>query len=351
MKDIKDMVPGEMELGAENIGTKGLTISDIAKALGVSKTTVSRAISGKGRVGSETRLRVQEYIKEHNYKPNAFAQGLAMSKTYNIGLTLPGDYDAVDIPFFQDSMLGVSEMAASRGYDLMISLMIKNDISQLEHLVDNKKVDGVILSRTYINDAAANFLKSREVPFVTMGSLEDDSIIQVDIDNEGACRELTSILLMRGIKKIALIGGNSTHMVTHKRLNGFIDAFVENSIPINRNLIFLDTESPLMIEKVTEDLESMDVDCIFCMDDKICRCVLNKLSKDHISIPADMKVASFYNSKLLDNNIVPITSIQFDARKLGVMSCSILLDMLAGKKAVSRTILDYSVSMKESTKL
>ena len=67
-----------------------LTIADIAEALGVSKTTVSRVISGKGRIGNDTRERVLSYIKEHDYKPNAVAQGLAKSKTYNIGVVMPG---------------------------------------------------------------------------------------------------------------------------------------------------------------------------------------------------------------------------------------------------------------------
>ena len=64
--------------------SKNITISDVAEALGVSKTTVSRAISGKGRIGEATRQRVMEYITEHDYKPNVIAKGLAQSKTYNI---------------------------------------------------------------------------------------------------------------------------------------------------------------------------------------------------------------------------------------------------------------------------
>ena len=74
---------------------KNLTINDIAEELGVSKTTVSRAISGKGRIGAETRKKVLAYIEEHNYRPNVIAKGLAQNKTYNLGLALPGDYNIV----------------------------------------------------------------------------------------------------------------------------------------------------------------------------------------------------------------------------------------------------------------
>ncbi len=90
--------------------TNKMTIDDIARALGISKTTVSRAISGKGRVGDDTRARVMDYIKEHNYRPNMTARGLAQQKTFNIGVVWPDDYNAVDLPFFQRCMIGMSEM-------------------------------------------------------------------------------------------------------------------------------------------------------------------------------------------------------------------------------------------------
>ena len=84
---------------------KTLTIADIADTLGVSKTTVSRAISGKGRIGSETRERVLKYIDAHNYTPNVIAKSLAQNKTYNLAVVMPGDYELIDLPFFQNLSL------------------------------------------------------------------------------------------------------------------------------------------------------------------------------------------------------------------------------------------------------
>ena len=83
---------------------KFYTIDDVARELGVSKSTVSRAISGKGRIGSETRERVLRFIEEHDYRPNAVAKGLAQKKTYNLGLILPLDYAATEFSFFKDCM-------------------------------------------------------------------------------------------------------------------------------------------------------------------------------------------------------------------------------------------------------
>ena len=102
---------------------RNLTIGDIAQELGVSKTTVSRAISGKGRIGEQTRKRVLEYIEERHYSPNVVAKGLAQNKTFNLGMVLPGDYNIVELPFFQKCMLGISRVASARGYDVLISMV------------------------------------------------------------------------------------------------------------------------------------------------------------------------------------------------------------------------------------
>ena len=77
-----------------------ITIDDIATALGISKTTVSRAISGKGRVGDDTKIKVLDYIEKYNYTPNVVARALAGQRTFNIGVVWPDDYNAVDLPFF-----------------------------------------------------------------------------------------------------------------------------------------------------------------------------------------------------------------------------------------------------------
>ena len=83
-----------------------ITIDDIAEALGMSKSTVSRAISGKGRISPATTERVRQYIEKYNYKPNAVAQGLAQSKTYNIGVVCPIDYEIFDLRYFDRCLQG-----------------------------------------------------------------------------------------------------------------------------------------------------------------------------------------------------------------------------------------------------
>ena len=187
-----------------------ITISDVAEALGVSKTTVSRAISGKGRIGEATRQKVLAYIEEHDYKPNVIARGLAQSKTFNLCVVMPEDYALVDLPFFQEVITGIQEIAGMNEYDILLCICQENDITGLERVVRNRKVDGIVLLRTFLKDPQIELLLEKKIPFVTTGSTTYRKVKQVDNDQQSACRELTSILLMRQMKHIALLGGSES---------------------------------------------------------------------------------------------------------------------------------------------
>lgn len=329
---------------------KKLTISDVAEALGVSKTTVSRAISGKGRIGRETKQRVLDFIQEHNYKPNVLAKGLAQLKTYNIGILLPEDYTVVDLPFFQTCLIGVQETAISMDYDVLLTIGKENDCAQLMRMVENHKVDGVILMRTFTKDVHIEYLKSQEIPFVTVGSTYYKDVVQVDNDHQSACRELISILLLKGMKRIGLIGGIESHVVTQSRLQGYMDAYKMAGVPIDQNIIHVNVEKDMMIELGVEKLLDCRVDCIVCLDDAVCIHVLNKLQKENIRVPEEVKVASFYYSSILENNFPSITSLYFDAKELGNVACKTLLELIEGNQVKMRTLLGYEVVLKESTK-
>lgn len=329
---------------------KNITIADVAEALGVSKTTVSRAISGKGRIGKETRERVLAYIEEHNYKPNVIAKGLAQSKTYNLCVVMPGEYDVVDLTFFQECLFGIQEIAGNMEYDLLLSICQTNDISSLERIVANRKVDGAILMRTFVEDPQIEFLQKKGLPFVTIGSSNYQGVVQVDHNHKSACKELTSIILMKNLKKIALIGGDETHVVTQSRLRGFREAYDKMGMEVDESLLYLNLDNHILIDKVVKEALERKVDCILCMDDAVCSRVLKMLREQHIKVPQEVKLASFYNSTILENSVPSITSLSFNAKELGMVACRTLLDLVEGKEVKERTLLPYEVVLKESTK-
>lgn len=204
---------------------KVVDIGTIAAALGVSKTTVSRAISGNGRVGAATRQRVQDYVKEHNYTPSVMARGLAMRCSYNISLVISKQFSDFEMPFLRKTMRSVYQAAEDCDYDVLLTLVGENETRPVERLLDNRKIDGLILTRTLERDPLIPLLKSRKLPFVAIGRPEDPTVMSVDHDQVGGCRELTSLLLMKGMKRIALLGGTMLYTVNMSRLEGFKQAY------------------------------------------------------------------------------------------------------------------------------
>lgn len=327
-----------------------ITILDVAEALGVSKTTVSRAISGKGRIGAETREKVLRYINEHNYTPSAIAKGLAQSRTFNVSWVVPGDYSIAELPFFQNCLLGISDMASAMEYDIIISMVSNQDISQLKRAIANHKIDGAILSRTLKNDMSAMFLQEAKIPFVAIGLSELENVVQIDNDHLSGCKELTSLLILKGCKNIGVIGGNSTHMVTQKRLSGFMEGCEDAGTKHNMDMIYLDVEGQSRTEKAVEELLDKKADCIICMDDSICGYALNKLKMMNVRIPEDIKLASFYDSAMLDLSTPAITTLKFDAEELGREAFKLLYEMIEERTVKEKTLLGYDIVLKESTK-
>lgn len=343
------MVKQEDMTEGKGKGQNRITIGDVAEALGISKTTVSRAISGKGRIGEQTRQRVLRYIEENNYRPNPMAKGLAQSKTYNIGWVIPGDSTITDLPFFQRCMIGVSEAAAKQNYDILISMVYDHDLEHLRRMVENHKVDGIILGRTLIDDERVRFLKEQDIPFVVIGSTYETGVVQIDNDHIKACEELTSILILKGIHRLALIGGDESHVVNQTRKKGFEQSVAAQRLRDEDVYIYMNGETKADVEHYVEEALRNQVECIISMDDRIGFEVLSILKREGVSVPDQIKLASFYSSDLLESNQPAITALQYDPKELGVVACRTLFDILDGKTVEDKVLLSYEVALRGST--
>lgn len=326
-----------------------ITIADVADALHVSKTTVSRAISGKGRISDETRQRVLSYIEANDFKPNMIAKGLAQKKTYNIALVIPGDCNLVDMPFFQNSMQGICDEASANDYDVMLVPVTAHHSENLERMIANNKVDGVILSRSLVKDTNAALLKEERIPFVMMGTSRDAKILQVDNNHRAGCCALVSRMINSGTTRIGLIGGSKNYIVNRIRKQGYEDAFRAASIESNMALSIENCDSIKKIASATEKLVQAGVGAIVCMDDFVCSVALQVLAEKKIQVPQQIQVASFYDSTLLKHAKPAVTSLLFDDRALGALTCKILLQYIQGIKVESRTLLGYKLVIREST--
>lgn len=335
----------------DKMDLKAITIVDIADALGVSKTTVSRAISGKGRIGNETREKVLYYIEKHDYKPNVIARSLAQSKTFNICITLPADYNISELPYFQKVLVGACDYLSAIDYDVIVSKTSEADISNLARVISNRKVDAVILTRTTINGTAVEYLKSKNIPFLVLGIYPDSDIYQIDAKHAEGCAELTEILLNKGLNRMALFCGDQNYYVTKSRYEGFVKAHEKKQIPLQKELVYDNLNHYMAIEKAVDHAIHQKADCLVCMDDSICLQVLKKLRRDGIKVPRDIKVASFFGSNLLEGFLPSITSVDFANDEVGIIAAKTILSIIDGEEDIPRKIeLGYEISMKESTK-
>lgn len=334
----------------ERNGRKQYTLSDIARELGVNKATVSKAISGKGNLSAQTRQRILEFIDECGYRPNAVAQSLARSRTYNIGLMMPGQVGDVDSAFFRECLNGVCQVASDRQYDVLMAMDQETTTHNIARLIDNRKIDGIIAMRSLVHSPVVGFLKEKQVPFVLIGPTSDPEALHIDNDNRSACRDMTALLISQGVTKMALIGGDENNCVTRSRLLGFGDACSQAGLPEEAQGVFLNVAEEGRLAQAVQEAISQGADCIVCMDDYLCSLTMAHLRSLGVPVPQKIKVASFYDSVLLKNNIPPVTSLHFDAVELGRRACRMLIDRLEQQPEQDYAPPAYEILQRDSTK-
>lgn len=331
-------------------GKQSLTIDDIALALGVSKTTVSRAISGNGRISQETRDRVKAYVYEHDFHPNQFAKALAQNKTYNIALVIPRKFSDFSMVYFRKVMSAVYEMAAQHNYDTIILMAEEKETQPMIRLLNNHKIDGAVLTRALEDDPLIPLLKNSNTPFVVIGNVADPDVYQVDDDQVGGCREMVSYLLMKGIRRIAVLGGSRMYTVNQSRLDGFLDACKAAGIVPEQDLIFMELESPLERTRALESAISLKAECILAMDEEVANCAVRTLRHKKIQIPEQIKVASLYDNEALENSNPSVSAVQFNAFLLGQTAAAHLIDIMDGKAVEKKVRLGFQIVLRNSTK-
>lgn len=327
-----------------------LTIDDIARDLGVSKTTVSRAISGKGRISAATRDRIQAYIREHNYRPNAAAKALAENKTYNLAFVTPKSFITLDLPYVRQSMGAAAEEAYSQNYTLLLCLSTDDSPNLLNRILDYRKVDGVILSRTVENDRLVDILIDHKIPFATIGTLppvlKGTAAVEADHDQLGGCRAFSADFLRSGTGKVALLGNDITYIVNQSRVAGFQAAMQDTGFPEDDACIRTGIDNGTKCAQVVDQLLLQGVKRFLAMDDEVCERIMAHLHQRRLKPPQDVQLASLCDSDRLA--FYGISAVRFDAADLGRAACKELLACINGEKYDPAPRLGYTIEMRSS---
>ena len=211
-----------------------MNLKELAELLGISQTTVSRALNGYPEVSDTTRARVLAAAKRYNYRPNTRAKGLATGRTMAIGHVLPvSTSHEMFNPVFGGFIAGASETYKRAGYDLVLSVVSdENEESHYHKLAAERSVDGLILHAPRHQDHRIALLKDLGMPFVVHGRASDvdPDYAWVDINNKRAFRRATEFLVDLGHSRIALINGPDFYDYARRRNSGFAEGLAGRGI-------------------------------------------------------------------------------------------------------------------------
>jgi len=268
-----------------------VTIKDVAKAAGVSPSTVTRVIQNKSTISDETKKRVRKAMKELNYHPNLNARSLVSSYTQVIGLVLPDDSDAFyQNPFFPSVLRGIAQVASENHYAIQIATGKdeKERLNAISQMVYGKRVDGLIFLYAQENDPLVKLVSEEQFPFLILGKSLSPFIPLVDNDNIQAGFDATEYFIKKGCNRIAFIGGAKKLYVTQDRLTGYEQALQEHKLPLDSQRTFFADE---FLEergyKFSKRLFKHDpqTDAIITTDSLLAEGVCNYLNEHNLNIP------------------------------------------------------------------
>jgi LacI family transcriptional regulator len=216
-----------------------MRLKELAIELGLSQTTVSRALNGYPEVSEATRQRVNEVAGRLGYRPNASAIRLATGRVGAIGVALPLERSLHFGPHVSEFLSGIGERLAQDEIDILVSPISEDDeIPVHRRLAASKRVDAVVLSSPTPDDPRPQLLSDLGMPFILHGRVELDlPHAWLDIDNEGAFRRATDHLLDIGHRRIAMINGPADQTFAIHRERGFRAALLARGIVPDARLI------------------------------------------------------------------------------------------------------------------
>src|SRR5258708_3380017 len=218
-----------------------LTIEDIARLAGVSRSTVSRVINDQPSVRPAVRERVQAVIAANGYAPSAAARQLVTQRTHTIGLILPDQAgNLFGNPIFALMGQGVSQVAALEGY-VSMQFMGQRDLEEeiFSGLLRSRHFDGVILVSGEYDDPCPAFLKHANIPYVRIGRdpHHDNDLKYVDINNVDASYSAVSHLIKLGHTRIAIIKGLARDTCSAERFEGYLRALADAGLALDEDLV------------------------------------------------------------------------------------------------------------------
>lgn len=313
------------------------TLKEIAKELNVSVSTVSKALNDSPEISAQTKIKISEYAKLKNYRPNSSGVNLKTRKTKTIGVIIPDILNS----FFAKVFSGIERVADEKGYNVI--MCISNESLQKEvHILDmlsNGTIDGFILS---VSEEAQklheyNHFKAiinDDIPIVMFDRIADGvACDKVVVDDFDSALNSTQHLIDIGCRNIALFSSLDNLSVGKLRAAGYLQALENNNIAVNPNLILRTDSDADLKDKIEKILDDNTIDGIFALDENDSVAALRMGLKKGFKIPEELSIIGFADGILASRRLSPsLTTVSQHGVEIGEAAVKLLIDRLESKE-------------------
>ncbi|HKP32357.1 MAG TPA: LacI family DNA-binding transcriptional regulator [Chitinophagaceae bacterium] len=334
------------------------TIKDIAKALNLSTSTVSRALRGSYEISPETKKLVLEYAEKINYRPNPIALSLKERRSRSIGVIV----SEIANNFFSQAINGIESIAYNRGYHVIIAQSHESgerEMVNVQHLA-SRGVDGLLVSLSSQTTDLSHFkeLHEKGLPIVFFDRVTDEiETHKVIADNAQGAFHATEHLIFSGCKRIAHITNSTYLSISKERLEGYRAALEKHDIPFNENLVRHCNHGGMMIEEVEVAIDSLfsgkvKPDAIFTAGDRLTTVCVGIIKRSKKKMLTEIPIAGFTNTKLADLFTPSLTTVSQPAFEIGQVSTELLINIIESKRPVTdfeTRILKTELIVRESS--
>lgn len=338
---------------------EAITIKDIAKALALSTSTVSRALRDSYEISPETKSRVIAYAREHNYHPNPVALGLKERKTFSIGVMV----SQIANSFFSQTINGIESVANEKRYDIIISQSHDQgdrEIRNLQYLT-SRSIDGLIVSVANQTRENAYFaeLHARGLPIVFFDRIvETINTHKVIVDNYKGSFEATLYLISKGYRNIHALCYSESLSISRERIAGYKDAMNEKGIGFSEKNIRVIPQGKTMQSDTHRALQSLfnrkqPPDAIFSASDSLTMAALKSLQRLALRIPDDVALLGYSNIEISDLLCPPLSVIRQPAFEMGATATELLLQLIESRRPVTEfetRVLNTEMILRDSVK-
>ncbi len=331
---------------------KFVSLKDLAQELGVSISTVSRALKGSKEISEAVRQKVIGLAHQRNYRPNPFALGLLKSNPRIIGIVVPD----IVTHFYSSIINGINDLARENGYSVIITSASEQYELEKRCINDlvNIRVEGIIacLSQETMDYSHFDRLSEQHIPIVFFDRIcAPDRYSSVVVDNVESAYDATVHLLQTGSQRVAFIAGANHLDIVKQRKHGYLRALREYGIPIDRELVrcqWIGYEYGYQSTCELLDLPNPP-DAILSISDSMAFGVMKAVRERGLTIPKDIALIG-YTDELHSNYVEPsLTAVEHQTYEIGTHACRLLLKQLKGEKKPEQIVIPAILTVRGSS--